>query len=165
MLWRLVMDSGFSLSFFATFELLFFKKFTPLWKKPNQIQVCQEENLVLMGLGYVPDPSLLKKMRDAISKKYFPFNPYLATVSFIYPHLNSFETLVFQCNSYLYREVLIPYMYIKNLSACSKSYLNALWRMWRIWKLFLGQIFKASCIHACKKFKRFQGKLIVILRK
>ena len=55
-----------------------------------------------MGLGYVPDPSLLKKMRDAISKKYFPFNPYLATVSFILPHLNSFETLVFQCNSYLY---------------------------------------------------------------
>ena len=54
-------------------------------------------------------------MRDAISKKYFPFNPYLATVSFILPHLNSFETLVFQCNSLcvtvtFIEVLLIPYM-------------------------------------------------------
>ena len=119
------------------------------------------------GSGTYPIHHYWSKMRDAISKKYFPFNPYLATVSFILPHLNSIETLVFQCNSYLYRGTtytLYSICYIKNLSACSKSYLNALWRMCRILKLFLGQIFKASCIHACKKFKRFQGKLIVILQ-
>ena len=156
---------GFFFILFCHIWIIIFQKVYSTLKKTQPNTSLSRGEFVSYGIGYVPDPLLLKKMRDAISKKYFPFNPYLATVSFIYPHLNSFETLVFQCNSYLYREVLIPYMYIKNLSACSKSYLNALWRMWRIWKLFLGQIFKASCIHACKKFKRFQGKLIVILQK
>ena len=80
-------------------------------KKTQPNTSLSRGEFVSYGIGYVPDPSLLKKMRDAISKKYFPFNPYLATVSFIYPHLNSFETLVFQCNSYLYRGTYTLYVH------------------------------------------------------